>query len=66
MVLAFFDKENESNFCELLECEFWIAKFECLTEMFQHLNSLTVSMQNGNGNLFSSDKIKAFQKKLMN
>ena len=33
--------------------------------MFQHLNSLNVSMQNGDENLLSStDKIKAFLKKL--
>ena len=62
---AFFEKENKSKFCGLLKCEFWTSKLRYLTDMFQHLNSLNVSMQNGNENLLSStDKIKAFQKKL--
>ena len=63
-LLAFFEKENKSNFCGLLKCEFWTSKLRYLTDMFQHLNSLNLSMQNGNENLLSStDKIKAFQKK---
>ena len=64
-LLTFFEKENKSKFCGLLKCEFWTSKLRYLTDMFQHLNSLNVSMQNGNENLLSStDKIKAFQKKL--
>ena len=65
-LLAFFKKENKSKFCGLLECEFWTSKLEYLTDMFQHLNNLNMSMQSGNENLLSStDRIKAFQKKLV-
>ena len=64
-LLAFFEKENKSKFCGLLKNEFWISKLRYLTDMLQHLNNLNLSMQNGNENLLSStDKIKAFQKKL--
>ena len=64
-LLVFFKKENKSKFYELLENEFWMSKLEYLTDMFQHLNSLNLSMQNGNENILSStDKIKAFQKKI--
>ena len=64
-LLAFFEKEKKSKFSGFLECEFWTSKLEYLTDMFQHLNSLNVSMQNGNEDILSStDKIKAFKKKL--
>ena len=64
-LLAFFEKENKSKLCGLLKNEFWISKLRYLTDMLQHLNNLNLSMQNGNENLLSStDKIKAFQKKL--
>ena len=64
-LLAFFEKENKSKFCGLLKNEFWVSKLRYLTDMFQHFNNLNLSMQNGNENLLSStDKIKAFQKKL--
>ena len=64
-LLAFFEKENISKFCGLLKNEFWISKLRYLTDMFQHFNNLNLSMQNGNENILSStDKIKAFQKKL--
>ena len=60
---AFFEKEKKSKFIAFLECEFWTSKLEYLTDMFQHLNSLNLSMQNGNEDILSStDKIKAFKK----
>ena len=64
-LLAFFEAMKQSHFCDLLQCKFWIAKLQYLADIFQHLNILNTSMQGkGENVLTSTDKIKAFQKKL--
>ena len=56
---------KQSHFCDLLQCKFWIAELQYLADIFQHLNILNTSMQGkGENVLTSTDKIKAFQKKL--
>ena len=64
-LLAFFEAMKQSHFCNLLNCKFWIVKLQYLADIFQHLNILSSSMQGKEENILTStDKIKAFQKKL--
>ena len=59
-----FERENENDFCKLLECELWISKMEYLTNMFQHLSVLNISNKDGNENLLSfTNNVKVSRKK---
>ncbi|VVC33591.1 Hypothetical protein CINCED_3A023613 [Cinara cedri] len=62
-IIVFLTKE-ESKF-EFLEDEKWWTKVSFLTDIFELLNKLNISMQSRNENiLISSDKIMAFNEKL--
>ena len=64
-LFAFFEVMKQSHFCNLLKCKFWIAKLQYLADIFQHLNILNTSMQGKEKNILTStEKIKAFQRKL--
>lgn len=64
-LLTFFESMEQSYFCNLLRSEFWVAKLRYLANIFQHLNILNTSMQGKEENILTStDKTKAFQRKL--
>ena len=61
-LLAFFEAMKQLHFCDLLQCKFWIVKFGryfSASQYFEH----QYARERGNV-LISTDKIKAFQKKL--
>ena len=64
-LLAFFEEMKPLHFCDLLRCEFWIARLQYLADIFQQLNILNTSMQGKEENILTStDKMKVFQRKL--
>lgn len=64
-LLTFFESMKQSHFCNLLRSEFWVAKLGYLANIFQHLNILNTNMQGKEENILTStDKTKAFQRKL--
>lgn len=64
-LLAFFEEMKQIHFCDLLRCNFWIDGLKYLTDIFQQLNNLNTNMQGKEENILTStDKMKAFQKKL--
>ena len=65
-LLLFFEEMNHKVFSEYLKSEFWISRLAYLVDIFQHLNNLNRSMQGKNENILTStDKLSAFQKKLV-
>lgn len=65
-LLAFFEEMKQKHFCDLLRSKFWTTRLEYLADIFQQLNILNTSMQGIEENILTStDKIKAFQKKLL-
>lgn len=63
--IATFPSENNSPYAELFDNEICLAQVAYLTDVFEHLNALNVSMQGRRHNIFEqSDKIAVFQKKI--
>ena len=63
-MLAFFSRERQGEFCNLLCVDSWKSKLAYLVDMFDHLNNTNSNMQGKNENLLSSDKMRALQEKL--
>ncbi|XP_062860404.1 protein FAM200B-like [Trichomycterus rosablanca] len=62
--IATFLSENNS-YAELFDNDTWLALVAYLADIFEHLNTLNVSMQGKGHNIFEqSDKIVAFKKKI--
>ena len=64
-IITFFEAIKQSHFCNLHRCEIWITRLQYLASIFKHLNILNSNMQGQEENILTStDKIKAFQRKL--
>ena len=64
-LISFFKQEGKEDLCELLRNNYWCSKLSYLTDIFEHLNKLNLSMQGKNENILSTtDKMKAFQAKI--
>ena len=61
---AFFKTEKYKRFCKFFQSKFWLLWLEYLAEIFAHLNSLDISMQDRENILTSIDKLVAFKKKV--
>lgn len=63
--LAAFLAEKKSELAEHFNDDLWIARLSYLADIFDHLNTLNVSLQGKGHNRFEQmDKINAFKKKL--
>lgn len=63
--IATFLSETNSPYAELFDNEMWLVRVAYLADIFEHLNTLNVSMQGRGHNIFEqSDKIAAFKKKI--
>ncbi|ROL50003.1 SCAN domain-containing protein 3 [Anabarilius grahami] len=63
--IATFLSETNSPYAELFDNEMWLVRVAYLADIFEHLNTLNVSMQGRGHNIFEqSDKIATFKKKI--
>ncbi|XP_058272819.1 protein FAM200A-like [Hemibagrus wyckioides] len=63
--IAVFLSENNSPYADLFNDEIWLARVAYLADVFEHLNTLNVSMRGRGHNIFEqSDKVAAFKKKI--
>ena len=64
-LLVFFREDKQEIFCNHLQFKLWINKLAYLTDIFESLNNLNISMQGRSENILSStDKLAAFEKKI--
>ena len=63
--IAAFLSETNSLYAELFDSKIWLAHVAYLVDVFEHLNTLNVSLQGKGHNKFEqSDKVNAFKKKI--